>query len=75
MNMQKFFILLAFSILSGSAFAGFLKEGGYVGSLNGEDKVNLLLKPATGREGSYFAVLMKDSKKISLYLVDEINSA
>ncbi|MDD4975727.1 MAG: hypothetical protein PHY93_15325 [Bacteriovorax sp.] len=74
MNMKKLTILLAFSVLSTSAFAGFLKEGGYLGSQNGEEKVNLLLKPATGREGSYFAVLMKGSKKISLYLVDEINS-
>lgn len=73
--MNKLFIFLTFSVLSSSAFAGFLKEGGYKGSHNGEDKVNLLLKPASGREGSFFAVLMKDAKKISLYLVDEINSS
>lgn len=74
MKMNKLFILLAFSALSGNTFAGFLAAGGYLGSHNGEDKVNLLLKPAPGREGSFFAVLMKDAKKISLYLVDEINS-
>jgi hypothetical protein len=67
-------VALAFSVLSSSAFAGFLKEGGYLGKQNGEEKVNLLLKAAPGREGSFFAVLMKDAKKISLYLVDEINS-
>lgn len=75
MKFNKLFIFLTFSLLSTGALAGFLKEGGYQGSHNGSDKVNLLLKPATGREGSYFAVLMKDAKKISLYLVDEINSS
>ena len=74
MNFKTTTALIAFSLLSSSAFAGFLKEGGYLGSQNGEEKVNLLLKPAPGRDGSYFAVLMKDAKKISLYLVDEINS-
>jgi hypothetical protein len=61
-------------VFSSGAYAGFLSTGGYVGSHNGDDKVNLLLKPATGREGSFFAVLMKDEKKISLYMVDVINS-
>ncbi len=77
MNLKKLSVVsvaLAFSLLSSNAFAGFLKEGGYLGKQNGEEKVNLLLKPAPGREGSYFAVLMKDAKKISLYLVDEINA-
>lgn len=74
MNFKTLTAFLAFSVLSTSAFAGFLKEGGYLGKQNGEEKVNLLLKSAPGREGSYFAVLMKDAKKISLYLVDEINS-
>lgn len=76
MNFKKMALVLAFSVLSTSAFAaGFLKEGGYLGSHNGVDKVNLLVKPAPGREGSFFAVLLKDDKKISLYLVDEINSS
>lgn len=75
MNFKTLTAFLAFSILSSNAFAGFLKEGGFLGKHNGADKVNLLLKPAPGREGSFFAVLMKDSKKISLYLVDEINSS
>ena len=57
-----------------SSDLGFLKEGGYLGNHNGSDKVNLLVKPAPGREGSFFAVLMQDEEKISLYLVDEINS-
>lgn len=74
MNFKSITIALAFSVLSSSAFAGFLKEGGYLGAHNGDDKVNLLLKSAPGREGSFFAVLMKDAKKISLYLVDEINA-
>ena len=75
MNLKKATIALAFSLLSTSSFsAGFLKAGSYLGSHNGEDKVNLLVKAAPGREGSFFAVLMKDAKKISLYLVDEINS-
>ncbi|MBC7713726.1 MAG: hypothetical protein H7177_10320 [Rhizobacter sp.] len=75
MNFKKLSILVAFSVLSTSAFsAGFLKEGGYLGSQNGEEKVNLLIKSAPGRDGSFFAVLMKDEKKISLYLVDGINS-
>lgn len=63
MNFKKMTFLLALSVLSSSAFAGFLKEGAYLGAHNGEDKVNLLLKPAPGREGSFFAVLMKDAKK------------
>ncbi|MBP9681998.1 MAG: hypothetical protein KBD76_11375 [Bacteriovorax sp.] len=74
MNFKSLIALCAFSLLSTSAFAGFLKEGGYLGNHNGDDKVNLLVKPAPGREGSFFAVLMKDEEKISLYLVDEINS-
>lgn len=74
MNFKSMTLALALSVLSTSAFAGFLKEGGYLGAHNGEDKVNLLLKAAPGREGSFFAVLMKDAKKISLYLVDEINA-
>lgn len=75
MNLKKMTFLLALSVLSTNAFAGFLKDGGYLGSHNGDDKVNLLVKAAPGREGSFFAVLMKDEKKISLYLVDEINSS
>lgn len=76
MNFKKLSILLAFSVLSSSAFAaGFLKEGGYLGAHNNGDEVNLLVKPAPGRDGSFFAVLMKDAKKISLYLIDEINSS
>lgn len=75
MDFKKLTILLAFTVLSSNTFAaGFLKDGTYLGSHNGEDKVNLLIKPAPGRDGSFFAVLMKDAKKISLYLVDEINS-
>ncbi len=74
MNFKTLTAFLAFSLLSSSAFAGFLKEGGYQGSQNASDRVNLLLKPAQGRDGSFFAVLMKSDKKISLYLVDEINS-
>ncbi len=75
MNFKKMSLVLAFTLLSSNAFAaGFLKAGGYLGSHNGEEKVNLLVKPAPGRDGSFFAVLMKDEKKISLYLVDEINS-
>lgn len=74
MKAKSLLVLLALSALSTSAFAGFLKEGGYLGKHNGEDKVNLLIKPATGRDGSFFAVLMKSEKKISLYLVDEINA-
>jgi hypothetical protein len=75
MNFSKLAITLAFTLLSTSAFsAGFLKAGSYLGSHNGDEKVNLLLKPAPGREGSYFAVLMKTEQKISLYMVDEINS-
>jgi hypothetical protein len=75
MLFKKITVTLSLSIiLSSSAFAGFLNAGGYQGSHNGNDKVNLLLKAAIGRQGSYFAVLMKDEKKISLYLVDEINS-
>lgn len=75
MNFKKMTLLLALSVLSSSAFAGLLKDGGYLGAHNGKDKVNLLVKSAPGREGSFFAVLMKDEKKISLYLVDEINSS
>jgi hypothetical protein len=74
MNFKTLTAFLAFTVLSSNAFAGFLKEGGFLGKQNGEEKVNLLLKSAPGREGSFFAVLMKDAKKISLYLVDEINS-
>lgn len=74
MNVKTLSALIAFSVLSSNAFAGFLKEGGYLGKQNSEEKVNLLLKSAPGREGSFFAVLMKDAKKISLYLVDEINA-
>ncbi len=75
MNFKKLTILMSLALLSSNTFAaGFLKEGGYLGSHNGDDKVNLLVKSAPGREGSFFAVLMKDAKKISLYLVDEINS-
>jgi hypothetical protein len=66
--------LLLLAVISSNTYAGFLKVGGYLGSQNGEEKVNLLLKSAPGREGSFFAVLMKDAKKISLYLVDEINA-
>jgi len=75
MNFKKMTFILALSVLSSNAFAGFLKNGGYLGAHNGKDKVNLLVKAAPGREGSFFAVLMKDEKKISLYLVDEINSS
>ena len=76
MNLKKMALLVAFSVLSTNAFAaGFLKDGGYLGAHNGKDKVNLLLKSAPGREGSFFAVLMKDEAKISLYLVDEINAS
>lgn len=76
MNIRKTAVTLALTLMSTSAFsAGFLKSGSYLGAHNGEDKVNLLLKSAPGREGSYFAVLMKDAKMISLYLVDEINSS
>lgn len=75
MNFKSVTIALALTVLSSSAFAGFLKEGGFQGNHNGADKVNLLLKSAPGREGSFFAVLMKDEKKISLYLVDEINAS
>lgn len=79
--------LLSVQALSSSAFAGFLNAGGYVGSQNGEEKVDLLLKNAPGREGSFLAVFVKDlpaknpkddstkGKKISLYLVDEINAS
>ena len=75
MNFKTMTIFLGLTIFCGQAFgAAFLKEGSYLGSHNGQDKVNLLVKPAQGREGSFFAVLMKDEKKISLYLVDEINS-
>ena len=74
MSFKTLTAFLAFSLLSSSAFAGFLKEGGYLGNHNGDDKVNLLVRPAPGRDGSFFAVLMKDDKKISLYLVDEINT-
>lgn len=75
MNFKNATIALAFTLMSTSAFsAGFLKSGSYLGSHNGEEKVNLLVKAAPGREGSFFAILMKDAKKMSLYLVDEINS-
>lgn len=75
MNLKSLSILLAITAFSSNVFAaGFLKEGGYLGSHNGDDKVNLLIKSAPGREGSFFAVLMKDAKKISLYLVDEVTS-
>jgi hypothetical protein len=76
MNFKTMTVALALTVMCTPAFsAGFLKTGGYLGSHNGEDKVNLLVKATPGREGSFFAVLMKDSKKISLYLVDEINSS
>ncbi len=76
MKLKNATLLLALSLMSLNTFAaGFLKEGGYLGSHNGSEKVNLLVKPAPGRDGSFFAVLMKDEKKISLYLVDEINSS
>ncbi len=54
--------------------ANFLKTGSYLGSHNGKDCVDLMLKPAPGRDGSFLAVLMKDEKKVSLYVVDLINS-
>ena len=73
-NVSILFALTFVMLSLNSLAAGFLNEGGYLGSHNGTEKVNLLLKPAPGREGSFFAVLMKDEKKISLYLVDEINS-
>lgn len=82
MNLKKMLIFLSLSILSTNAFAGFLKTGGYLGSKDGRDEANLLLKSAPGREGSFFAVLSSTSTNsksvkslsISLYLVDEINS-
>lgn len=79
MNLKKMLIFLSLSILSTNAFAGFLKAGGYLGSKDGKDEANLLLKSAPGREGSFFAVLSSTianpkSVKVSLYLVDEINS-
>jgi hypothetical protein len=74
MNFKTLTAFLAFTLLSSNAFAGFLNAGGYVGSQNGNDKVNLLLKAAPGREGSFFAVLMKEDKKISLYSVDVLNA-
>jgi hypothetical protein len=74
MNFKTLTVFLALSVLSTSAFAGFLSAGGYLGNQNGSEKVNLLLKPAPGREGSFFAVLMKDDKQISLYSVDVLNS-
>jgi hypothetical protein len=44
MNFKTLTAFLAFTLLSSNAFAGFLNAGGYVGSQNGNDKVNLLLK-------------------------------
>lgn len=74
MNLKQLTLIASLSLMSAGAFAGFLKEGGFAGKHDGKENVNLLLKSAPGREGSFFAVLMKDEKKISLYMVDEINS-
>ncbi len=54
--------------------ANFLKSGSFLGTHNGEDKVNLLLKTVPGRSGSFLAILMKTEEKISLYMVDKLNS-
>jgi hypothetical protein len=74
MNLKQLTLIAALSLISMSAFASLLKEGGFAGRHNDKECVNLLLKAAPGREGSFFAVLMKDEKKISLYMVDEMNS-
>lgn len=66
--------LLVGLTMSTQIFASFLSEGGYSGKQNDSEKVDLLLKKANGREGSFFAVLLKrDNSKVSLYMVDKLN--
>lgn len=75
MNIKKIVFFLTATFISANAFAGFLEARSYLGSHNGaNDKVNLLVKSAPGRQGSFFAVLMKAERQISLYLIDEIDS-
>jgi hypothetical protein len=71
----KMIMIATFSLLSLNAFAGFLKEGGYRGEQNDKAEVNLLLKTTPGREGSFFAVLMRNDKQVSLYSIDVINDS
>ncbi len=75
MSFFKVSTLALFLSVSFYTHANFLKGGSFLGTHNGEDKVNLLLKPVRGRTGSFFAVLMKTEDKISLYMVDKLNSS
>ena len=54
-----------------------LTAGSYEGTQNGTVPVSLFLKPVPGREGSFFALLMKNKKgdKVSLYIVDTLKTA
>lgn len=53
---------------------GALRVGSYEGKHNRKDKVHLFLKSVPGRSGSYFALLVKPANKMSLYLVDPLNT-
>jgi hypothetical protein len=75
MNLKQLTLLASLSLMSMNSFAGLLREGGFEGTSSSKGCVNILLKKAPGREGSFFAVLMKNEKKISLYMVDEINAS
>lgn len=66
------YLLSAISLIP-SVYAGFLHEGSYEGLQNGKDEALLLLKAAPGRQGSLLGLLIKDEKRVSLYLIDEIN--
>ena len=67
---MKSLLIFAVSLTCLNAQAKFLKEGSYLGTYMGEEKVHFMTRHAQNRDGSFFAVLTKDEKKLSLYLVD-----
>lgn len=74
MKMRHLFFTFLIT-LSTNLFAGFLSEGGLKGTHNEKEEVNLLLKKVEGREGSFVGVLIKDTKRVSLYMIDEISNS
>lgn len=48
-----------------------LVEGSFKGVHNGKHEVHMMTKAVPGREGSYFALLVKPNQRMSLYLIDQ----
>ena len=52
-------------------FKNGLVEGSFKGVHNGKHEVHMMTKSVPGRDGSFFALLVKPNQRMSLYLIDQ----